>query len=99
MQTLTFDCEIDTTHDLVLRLPASVTPGRHRITLVIDPPGPPEMAAPLAPIPDSVAPRTPLWAQLAALRARAEQEGALPDPLSWDGLLAEVERRRGERDD
>ena len=91
MQTLTFDCEIGKSRDVVLRLPDSVTPGRHRIALVIDPPEQSEMLAPLAPIPDSVAPRTPLWAQLAALREQAEKDGVLPEPLSWDGVLAEVE--------
>lgn len=99
MQTLIFDCEIGTSRDFVLRLPDSVSPGRHRITLVIDPPVQPEMFAPLAPIPDDVAPRTPLWAQLTALREQAKKDGVLAEPLSWDGVLAEVERRRGERDE
>jgi hypothetical protein len=98
MQTLTFDCEIDNTQDLVLRLPKSVTPGRHRITLLIDPPES-EPGEVLAPVADSLAPRTPLWEQLSRLRAQAEQEGELPTPLAWDEMLAEVERRRGERDD
>ena len=40
MQTLTFDCEVDDTRHLVLRLPSTVAPGRHRISLVIDPPEP-----------------------------------------------------------
>ncbi len=98
MQTLTFDCQIEANLDLVLRLPSSVTPGRHRIALVIDPPEP-EVGEPLVPVADSVAPRTPLWAQLTALREQAEQAGELPEPLAWDALLAEVERRRGEGDD
>jgi hypothetical protein len=98
MQTLTFGCEIDATRDLVLRLPASVTPGRHRISLVIDPPAPTDAEASLAPIPDNAPPRTELWARLAVLREQAEKDGALPEPLTWDGVLAEVERRRGERD-
>jgi hypothetical protein len=99
MQSLTFDCEIGQSRDVILRLPDSVTPGRHRIALVIDPPEASKMLAPLAPVPDSVAPRTPLWARLAALRERAEKEGVLPEPLSWDGVLAEVEHRRGDRDE
>lgn len=37
MQTLTFECEVDETGRLVLRLPPSVQPGRHRIAVVIDP--------------------------------------------------------------
>jgi hypothetical protein len=98
MQTLTFDCDIDTTRNLVLHLPKSVKPGCHRITLVIDPPES-AVSEPLAPVADSLAPRTPLWEQLARLRAQAEQEGELPEPLGWDALLTEVEQRRGERDD
>ena len=38
MQTLTFDCGIGKSRAVVLRLPDSVTPGRHRIALLIDPP-------------------------------------------------------------
>ena len=98
MQTLTFDCEIGNSRDFVLRLPDSVSPGHHRIALVIDPPEQPEMLAPLVPIPDSVPPRTPLWARLSAIREQAERDGVLPEPLSWDGILAEVGRRRGDQD-
>jgi len=32
---------------------------------------------------------------LAALREQAAREDALPEPLSWNGVLAESERRRG----
>ena len=99
MQTLTFDCEVDDTRDLVLHLPSTVAPGRHRISLLIDPPEPAGTEAPIAPISESAPPRTALWSQLAALRAQAEEEGVLPEPLSWDEVLTEVERRRGERDD
>lgn len=45
MQSLTFDCEIGQSRDVVLRLPASVNPGRHRIALVIDPAEQSEMLA------------------------------------------------------
>ncbi|WPL18200.1 hypothetical protein Thiowin_03259 [Thiorhodovibrio winogradskyi] len=99
MQTLVFDCEIDATRNLVLRLPTTVAPGHHRISVMIDPPALNKAEASITPIPESVAPRTELWSQLAALRQLAEEEGELSQPLSWDGVLAEVERRRGERDD
>jgi hypothetical protein len=99
MQTLIFDYEVDATRDLVLHLPTTVTPGRHRISVVIDPPETVDTEAPITPIPEGIPPRTALWTQLATLRDQAEKEGALPKPLSWDGVLAEVDRRRGEGDD
>ncbi|CAK0781602.1 conserved hypothetical protein [Gammaproteobacteria bacterium] len=99
MQTLTFECEINDAHDLVLRLPPSVSPGRHRISLVIDPTEPIATAETITPIPENVPPRTPLWSRLTFIRQQAEKTGALPEPLSWDGVLAEVQLRRGERDD
>ena len=43
--------------------------------------------------------RTPLWAGLEELRTEAERQGSLPVPLSCDGILLEMERRRDERDD
>jgi hypothetical protein len=46
-----------------------------------------------------IEPRTPLWAKLTELREQAAREGALPEPLSSDGILAEIEQRRGERDE
>ncbi len=102
MQTFTFDCEVDKHRGVVLRLPPSVSPGRHCLAVTIDPP---EIAlastqsAPIAPIDENTAPRTDLWRQLEALRAQAAQTGDLPDPMAWDAVLAEAERRRGERDD
>jgi hypothetical protein len=99
MQTLTFECEVDLEHLLVLQLPPSVSPGRHRISLVIDPPEASGGDRVISPIGDSVPPRTALWSQLAALREQAAREGVLPEPLSWDGVLAESERRRGDVDD
>lgn len=93
MQTLTFECEIKPDRHLVLHLPGNVVPGRHRIALVIDPPDPaiiPHMA--------SMPARTPLWAQLEALRQQAEAEGTLPNALTMDEILSEVQRLRGEED-
>ena len=99
MQTLTFECEVDLEHNLVLQLPPSVPPGRHRISLVIDPPEASGGERVISPIGDSIPPRTALWAQLAALREQAAREGVLPEPLSWDGVLAESARRRRDVDD
>jgi len=81
MNTLIFDCEVDATGDLVLRLPPTVKPGRHRISLVVDPPESADAEPPIVPIPDSIPPRTALWSQLAALRSQAEKEGELPASL------------------
>jgi hypothetical protein len=94
MQTLTFECEIKPDRHLVLHLPGDVAPGRHRIALVIDPPEPASITPPAASMP----PRTPLWAQLEALRQQAEAEGALPNALTMDEILSEVQRLRGEED-
>lgn len=96
---MTFDCEVNAAHDLVLHLPATVTPGRHRISLVIDPPDQATTESAITPIPEDVPPRTALWSQLARLRGQAEKEGLLPEPLSWEAVLTEVERRRGEGND
>ncbi|WP_295385548.1 hypothetical protein [uncultured Thiodictyon sp.] len=100
MQTFTFDCEIDAQHGVVLRLPRSVAPGRHRLAVIVDPPASavaPDI--PLRPVDTRTAPRTDLWRRLEALRAQAEETGALPAPMAWDAVLEEAERRRGERDD
>jgi hypothetical protein len=51
----------------------------------------------LIPVGDSLPPRTALWARLSALRDQTIQEGELPAPMSWDDILAEVQRRRGEQ--
>jgi len=99
MQTLTFECEISTERDLVLRLPMTVRPGRHRIAVVIDPLELTGDASDLVPVGDSVPPRTALWARLSALRDQAVRDGELPEPMSWDEILAEVQHRRGEQDD
>lgn len=99
MQTLTFECDIEANRPLVLHLPGSVTAGRHRIALVIDPPESFDSEATISPVPADAPPRTLLWVQLEALRAQAQQEGTLPAVLTCDEILAEVERRRGEADD
>lgn len=99
MQTLTFECDVDIAHNLVLHLPPSVLPGRHRIALVIDPPLQQEREIFITPVTDNIPPKTALWSQLSTLREQAEKEGALPEPLSWDGVLSEVRRRRGESND
>ena len=52
----------------------------------------------LIPVGDSVPPRTALWALLGALRDQGVREGELPEPMSWDDILAEVQRRRGEQE-
>jgi hypothetical protein len=52
----------------------------------------------LIPVGENVPPRTALWAQLSTLRDSAAREGKLPTPMSWNEILAEVQRRRGEQD-
>ncbi len=99
MQTLTFECEVSAERNLVLSLPATVTPGRHRIAVVIDPLELTGAESDLISVDDSVPPRTALWARLNALRDQAAREGELPAPLSWDEILAEMQQRRGEQDD
>lgn len=74
------------------------------VTILDEPPGlspgkSGDQEAAVFPIPDSTPPRTALWSRLSAIREQADREGLLPEPLSWDGILEEVERRRGERDD
>jgi hypothetical protein len=98
MQTLTFECEVTADRDVVLRLPATVRPGRHRIAVVIDPPERTAAESDVVPVGDSVPPRTALWARLSALRNQAAREGELPAPMSWDDILAEMQRRRGEQE-
>lgn len=99
MQTLIFECEVTAERDVVLRLPATVRPGRHRISVVVDPPEPTAAESGVMPIQDSVPARTALWTRLSALRDQAMRDGELPTPMSWDEILAEVQRRRGERDE
>lgn len=57
----------------------------------VDEPAPP---AAIALVAEGTPPRTALWAQLAALRDQAQQEGVLPEPMTWDEILAEAELRR-----
>lgn len=94
MQTLTFDCEIGASRDLVLRLPVTVMPGPHRFALVIDPDE--NGTETIAPVPLNAPPRTALWQRLEAARAEAEDHGEIPAPLPWESILDEVQRRRGE---
>jgi hypothetical protein len=37
METLTIECDVTAERNLVLRLPSSVAPGRHRIAVIINP--------------------------------------------------------------
>jgi hypothetical protein len=100
MQSFTFDCEIDAQHGVLLRLPGSVAPGRHRLAVIIDPPASAVVPdVPLRPVDAHTAPRTDLWRRLEARRAQATETGALPAPLAWDAVLEDVERRRGGRHD
>jgi hypothetical protein len=99
VQTLSFECEVTVERDLVLRLPATVTPGRHRIEIVIDPVEPAAAESDVIAVDEDVPPRTALWARLTALRDQAAQDAELPQPMSWDDVLSEVQRRRGEQDD
>lgn len=99
MQTLRFECEVTAERDLVLRLPTTVTPGRHRIEVVIDPVEPAVPESDVIAVRESVPPRTALWRRLQALRDQAAQDGELPEPMPWDEVLSEVQRRRGEQDD
>lgn len=95
MQTITFECEINADRHLMLQLPRSIAPGHHRIAVLIDPPETKNHdEAPIAPLPEETPPRTALWAQLTALREQAQQEGVLPEPMTWDEILAEAAHRR-----
>lgn len=98
MQTFTFECEVDARHGVVLRLPASVSPGRHRLAVAVDPPQDwaaqaPDATTPVppGPIDACVPPRTELWRRLEQLRCQAAQTGDLPEPMSWDAVLAATE--------
>jgi len=57
------------------------------------------VASPPRPVPEDAEPRTALWQRLSALRRQAEQNGELPEPMSWDEVLAETHRRRGDADE
>ncbi len=102
MQTFTFDCDLDAQRGVVLRLPSSVLPGRHRLAVIVDPPdavGARTAGPAITPIDEGAAPRTDLWRRLESLRAQAIDAGELLPPMAWDAVLAEAERRRGEHDD
>ena len=106
MQTFTLECEVDARHGVVLRLPTSVSPGRHRLAVVVDPPQDSaeqtlnaKSPVPLGPIAACEPPRTDLWRRLEKLRCQAAQTGDLPAPMSWDAVLAATAQRRGEVDD
>lgn len=93
MQTLTFDCNLDSTRHLVLNLPTSVPLGRHRVAVVIDPP---EVETATASITPSIAEepaRAALWQRLLALREQGIAEGM--HLMNWDEVNAEVRERRG----
>jgi len=54
----------------------------------------PTPLATIALLAEGTPPRTALWAQLAALRDQAQQEGVLPESMTWDEILAEAALRR-----
>jgi hypothetical protein len=99
MLAITLDCDINTDRTLLLQLPDSVAPGRHRIALVIDPESGANHPAGISPVSPDTPPRTALWERLEALRNQAREQGEAPEPMSWDAVLAEVQRRRGESDE
>ena len=97
MLIFNIECDVPVNRTLVLNLPTSVLPGKHRIEVIVDP----NERAPafsaietLTPVYDDVPPRTELWQRLMELRAQAEAEG-MP-LLSQEEILVEVRRRRGE---
>jgi hypothetical protein len=47
MKTIKFDCIVDENHQVVLTFPADVKPGRHKLTIVIDPVVKPEKKIPV----------------------------------------------------
>ncbi len=98
MLTMTLNCDVSDNHTVVLQLPKSVPPGQHRIELVVDLADDMDKKNRLSPVYDDIPPRTELWQRLEALRAEARQCGDLPRPMSWDAILDEVHRRRGEHD-
>jgi len=98
MLTMTLNCDVSDNHTVVLQLPKSVPPGQHRIKLVIDRTEHEGKQDGLSPVTEDAPPRTELWQRLEALRAEARQCGDLPCPMSWDAILDEVHRRRGEYD-
>jgi hypothetical protein len=99
MQTLTIECEVTADRTVSVRLPATVSTGRHRIALIIDPPEQRDLQGMLLPVSDADPARTDLWTRLSSIREQAERSGELPQALTWDQVLAEVQLHRGERDD
>jgi hypothetical protein len=91
MQTLTIDCEIDGNRELVVKLPAGIAPGRHRIEIVIDPPTSDETTVASGGAETSA--RAERWSRLLALREEAIARG-MP-LLEWRGIDAEQRERRG----
>jgi hypothetical protein len=95
METLTIECDVTAERSIVLRLPASVQPGRHRIAVIINPVDEGAVDSPLSPVAEDAEPRTALWQRISALRRQAEQNGELPEPMSWDKILAATRQCRG----
>lgn len=94
MNAVVFETVVTAEHQLHWTLPESLPVGsKLRVTVE------PIDSGQLHPVSADTAPRTSLWVQLEALREQAAREGVLPEPLSWDEILAEMERRRGERND
>lgn len=92
MNAVIIEAVVTPDHQLRCNLPNSLPIGC-KLRVTVEPiereePRPASLDAP---------PRTSLWARLAKLREQAAREGALPVPLSCDGILAEMEQRRGER--
>jgi len=80
-------------HKLKIDLPCDIPAGT-RIRVTLEPLG----IGTLHPIDLDLPARTPLWGRLEELRAQAAEEGVLPNPLSWDEVIAEAAERRGEED-
>jgi hypothetical protein len=91
---MVFEAVVTAEHQLHWTLPESFPVGsKLRVTVE------PIDSGQLRPVSADTPPRTSLWGQLEALREQAARQGVLPEPLSWDGILAEMERRRGERNE
>lgn len=92
MNAVIIEAVVTPEHQLRCALPASLPVGcKLRVTVE------PIEREELRPASLDAPPRTALWARLAELREQAAREGILPPPLSCDGILAETEQRRGER--
>jgi hypothetical protein len=93
MQTLTFECNLDSTRHLVLTLPANIPLGRHRVAVVIDPPETEVAAASITPNIKNEPARAELWQYLLGLREQSIKEGM--HLMNWDEINAEARDRRG----